>query len=80
MPGPGFSTVPTTSPVSAPGTGRNQIESGSRLAAELDVDVVDADRLGADEDLPGAGLGNGGLLDGQDLGAPVRVVADAPHE
>jgi len=49
------------------------------LPAELHVDVVDADRLGPDEHLPGPGLREAGLLDGQDLGPSVRVITDTPH-
>jgi len=54
--------------------------AGIGLAAELDVDVVDTDRLGADEHLPGPGLREAGLLDGEDLGPSVAVIADTPHE
>jgi hypothetical protein len=52
---------------------------GSGLATDLDVDVVDADRLGADQHLPGAGLRGAGLLDRQHLGASVGVIAHVSH-
>jgi hypothetical protein len=57
------------------------MEQGAGLgcSADLDVDIVEASRLGADQDLPGPGLGNGGLLDNQDLGATMGVIAYASH-
>ena len=47
--------------------------------AELDIDIVQPDRLGADEHLAGAGRGHLGLLDREHFRAAVGVVPHASH-
>ena len=68
--------------VAGQGAGQRAVVDRARegLAPELDVDVVDADRLGADQHLSAAGLGDAGLLGDQDLGSSVRVITHASHE
>ena len=53
--------------------------AGAGGPADQDIEVVHADRLGADKHLPGAGRGHFSLFDRQYFRAAVGVVTHAPH-